>query len=180
MNVEIGNVPDIPFLGIFVSKFLYFVFAVCAHCTVLHSLAETPPLLPPHLGSYTRALLVHQDRRHLSVIPCLPVLLCFNITCVFMSSFLSWRLKIYIFLFLSFRPSLSRCWCIRIRIRICNFLQSLHTWFSKRKLLIGCARQVYARIKVIGRWPRGLLQCSAECRIHINHVFYLSSLSDSL
>ncbi len=30
----------------------------------------TPPL-PPHLGSYTRALLASQDRRHLFVTPCL-------------------------------------------------------------------------------------------------------------
>ncbi len=29
----------------------------------------TPPPLPPHLGSYTRALLVSQDRRHLFVTP---------------------------------------------------------------------------------------------------------------
>ncbi len=37
----------------------------------LYSLAETPqlPPLPPHLGSYTRALLVSQDRRHLFVTP---------------------------------------------------------------------------------------------------------------
>ncbi len=28
------------------------------------------PPLPPHLGSYTRALLVSQDRRHLFVTPC--------------------------------------------------------------------------------------------------------------
>jgi hypothetical protein len=37
----------------------------------LNSLAETPqpspPPLPPYLGSYTRALLVSQDRRHLFV-----------------------------------------------------------------------------------------------------------------
>jgi hypothetical protein len=33
----------------------------------VYSLAETPPLPPlsPHLGSYTKALLVSQDRRHL-------------------------------------------------------------------------------------------------------------------
>ncbi len=31
--------------------------------------ATTP--LPPHLGSYTRALLVSQDRRHLFVTPCM-------------------------------------------------------------------------------------------------------------
>jgi hypothetical protein len=29
------------------------------------------PLLPPHLGSYTRALLASKDRRHLFVTPCL-------------------------------------------------------------------------------------------------------------
>jgi hypothetical protein len=32
--------------------------------------ATLPP--PPHLGSFTRALLVRQDRRHLFVTPCLP------------------------------------------------------------------------------------------------------------
>ncbi len=38
----------------------------------LFSLAVTPPnaTSPPHLGSYTRALLVSQDRRHLFVTPC--------------------------------------------------------------------------------------------------------------
>ncbi len=41
-------------------------------CVQLYSLPETlqPHLLPPHLGSYTRALLVSQDRRHLFVTPC--------------------------------------------------------------------------------------------------------------
>ncbi len=39
----------------------------CAH---LYSLAETPRNPPPPLGSYIRALLVIQDRRHLFVIPC--------------------------------------------------------------------------------------------------------------
>jgi hypothetical protein len=46
----------------------------CAHCTTVYSLADTPepPALPPHFGgSYTRALLVSQDRRHLFVTPCL-------------------------------------------------------------------------------------------------------------
>ena len=40
-------------------------------CVQLSSLAETsqPPSLPPDLGSYTRALLVSQDRRHLCVTP---------------------------------------------------------------------------------------------------------------
>ncbi len=37
----------------------------------LYSLAEALQFstLPPHLGSYTRALLVSQDRRHLIVTP---------------------------------------------------------------------------------------------------------------
>ncbi len=40
-------------------------------CVMLHSLAETQqPHIPPHLGSFTRALLVSQDRRHLFVTPC--------------------------------------------------------------------------------------------------------------
>ncbi len=40
-------------------------------CVQLYSLAETPqlPHLPRHLGSYTKALLVSQDRRHLFVTP---------------------------------------------------------------------------------------------------------------
>jgi hypothetical protein len=41
-------------------------------CVRLYSLAQTPLLPPPpsHLGSYTRALLVSQDRRHLFVTLC--------------------------------------------------------------------------------------------------------------
>jgi hypothetical protein len=41
-------------------------------CAQLYSLAETPqlPPLPPHRDSYTRALLVSKDRRHLFVSPC--------------------------------------------------------------------------------------------------------------
>jgi hypothetical protein len=41
-------------------------------CTA-YSLAETqqPPPLPPHCGSYTRALLVSQDRRQLLVTRCI-------------------------------------------------------------------------------------------------------------
>ncbi len=40
-------------------------------CVQLYSLAETPQLspLPQHLGSYTKALLISQDRRHLFVTP---------------------------------------------------------------------------------------------------------------
>jgi hypothetical protein len=46
-----------------------FIWAPCAQ---LYSLAETThPPPPPDLGSYTRALLVSQDRRHLFVIPSL-------------------------------------------------------------------------------------------------------------
>jgi hypothetical protein len=40
--------------------------------SMLYSLAETPQPphpLPPHLGSYTRALLVSQNRRHLFATP---------------------------------------------------------------------------------------------------------------
>ncbi len=45
---------------------------IWATCAQLHLLAETPQPPPPlHLGSYTRALLVSQDRRHLFVTPCL-------------------------------------------------------------------------------------------------------------
>ncbi len=42
---------------------------IWAPCVQLYSLTETPqlPPLPPHLGSYTRSLLVSQDRRHLFV-----------------------------------------------------------------------------------------------------------------
>ena len=42
-------------------------------CVPLYSLVETPQLPPslPHLGSYTRALLVSQDRRNPIVTPCL-------------------------------------------------------------------------------------------------------------
>ncbi len=39
-------------------------------CTaVLFGWDPASPSLPPHLGSYTRALLVNQDRRHLIVTP---------------------------------------------------------------------------------------------------------------
>ncbi len=44
-------------------------------CAQLYSLAETPqpppPPIPPHWDSYTRALLVRKDRRHLCVTPLL-------------------------------------------------------------------------------------------------------------
>jgi hypothetical protein len=45
-----------------------FIWAPCAQ---MYSLAETPQPspLPPHLGSYTRAQLVSNDRRHLFVTP---------------------------------------------------------------------------------------------------------------
>jgi hypothetical protein len=50
------------------------LFVLHVHCAQLYSLAETPqpapPPIPPHLGSYTRALLFSQDRRHLVVTPC--------------------------------------------------------------------------------------------------------------
>jgi hypothetical protein len=37
-------------------------------CTADSAASPTPP--PPNLGSYTRALLVSQDRQHLLVTPC--------------------------------------------------------------------------------------------------------------
>ncbi len=44
-------------------------------CAQLYSLAETPQVatpspIPPNLDSYTRAILVRKDRRHLFVTPC--------------------------------------------------------------------------------------------------------------
>jgi hypothetical protein len=45
-----------------------------APCAQLYSLVETPHSPhPPHLGSYTRELLVSQDRRHLFVTPWIQV-----------------------------------------------------------------------------------------------------------
>jgi hypothetical protein len=41
-------------------------------CTAVLETPQLPPL-PPHLGSYTRALSVSQDRRHLLVTPCCTV-----------------------------------------------------------------------------------------------------------
>ncbi len=46
-----------------------FIWAPCAQ---LYSIAETPSL--PHLGTYTRALLASQDRRHLFVTPPLGII----------------------------------------------------------------------------------------------------------
>ncbi len=44
------------------------LFGLYVHsCT--HWLRPATPTPPPHLGSYTRALLVSQDRRHLFVTP---------------------------------------------------------------------------------------------------------------
>jgi hypothetical protein len=50
-----------------------FIWAPCAQ---LYSLAETPqpsppPPIHPHFDSYSRALLISQDGRHLFMIPCL-------------------------------------------------------------------------------------------------------------
>ncbi len=41
---------------------------IWASCAQLYSVAETPQLPPPpHFGSYSRALLISQDRQHLLV-----------------------------------------------------------------------------------------------------------------
>ncbi len=47
------------------------LFGLNVH-TCTHWLRPRNP--PPHLGSYTRALLVSQDRRHFFVTPCFPVI----------------------------------------------------------------------------------------------------------
>jgi hypothetical protein len=47
-----------------------FIWAPVYSCTHWLRPRNLPPL-PPHLGSYKRALLVSQDRRHLFVTPCL-------------------------------------------------------------------------------------------------------------
>jgi hypothetical protein len=52
------------------------LFGLHVHRCTLYSLTETPqlPPIPLHMGSYTRALLVSQDRRHLFVTPWLTLL----------------------------------------------------------------------------------------------------------
>ncbi len=49
------------------------VYWAPVYCSCTHWLSLRPrnsPTFPQHLGSYTRALLVSQDRRHLFVTPC--------------------------------------------------------------------------------------------------------------
>ncbi len=46
-----------------------FIWAPCAQLFHWLRPLNNPPPSPPHLGSYTRALLVRQDRRHLFVTP---------------------------------------------------------------------------------------------------------------
>ncbi len=46
-----------------------FIWTPCVQLYVLIDWDPASPLLSPHLGSYTRALLVSQDRRHLFVFP---------------------------------------------------------------------------------------------------------------
>jgi hypothetical protein len=53
-----------------------FIWAPVYSCTHWLRPCNSPPPLPPHLGSYTRALLVIQDRRHLFVTPCRRVRSC--------------------------------------------------------------------------------------------------------
>ncbi len=49
--------------------YLQSLFGLLCTAVLFGSDPATPPL-PPHLGSYTRALLVSQDRRHLFLTPC--------------------------------------------------------------------------------------------------------------
>ncbi len=44
---------------------------MCTAVLISWEPALPPPLHPPHLGSYTRALVVSRNRRHLFVTPCL-------------------------------------------------------------------------------------------------------------
>jgi hypothetical protein len=46
------------------------LFGLHVYTVQLYSLSETPHPPPPYFGTYTRALLVIQDRRHLFVTPC--------------------------------------------------------------------------------------------------------------
>ncbi len=50
----------------------YVKYGVSSTKSPVYSCTQTrpPPPPPPHLGSYTRALLVSQNRRHLFVTPC--------------------------------------------------------------------------------------------------------------
>ncbi len=51
------------------------LFGLHGHSCTHWLRSRTPPLpFPSHLGSYTRALLVSQDRRHVFVTPCYQVL----------------------------------------------------------------------------------------------------------
>jgi hypothetical protein len=49
------------------------LFGLHVHSFAVLIAAEAPQPPPPHLGSYRRALLVGQDRRHLFVTPCIPI-----------------------------------------------------------------------------------------------------------
>jgi hypothetical protein len=52
-----------------------FIWAQCAQLYA-HWLRPRNLTPPPHLGTYKRALLVSQDRRHLFVTPCLEPSIC--------------------------------------------------------------------------------------------------------
>jgi hypothetical protein len=54
--------------GVRSTKFIWAPVNSCTHW--LRVKPRNSPPLPLHLGSYTRALLVSQDRRHLFVTPC--------------------------------------------------------------------------------------------------------------
>ncbi len=59
-----GSGRAFPRKGIHMRNFL------CSAAVLIGWSPATPPPLTPHLGAYTRALLVSQDRRHLFVTPC--------------------------------------------------------------------------------------------------------------
>jgi hypothetical protein len=63
-------------------------------CTAVYSLAETPQVSPPrHLGSYTRARLVSQDRRHLFVTPWFPCCTIYFVHCQLWWCCVKYRIK---------------------------------------------------------------------------------------
>jgi hypothetical protein len=60
----------VPSLGKYGVRFPKFIWAPCAQLYTHWLRPRNPPPSPPHLGSYTRALLVSQGRRNLFVTSC--------------------------------------------------------------------------------------------------------------
>ncbi len=116
-----------------------FIWAPCAQ---LYSLAETPqppPPFLPHLGSYTRALLVSQDRRHLYVTLWYDISLMLvraryrdlaspleSISCIHIKPwFCNWALQIMSLLSMALRSIYRAQWCRKLQIKNCSDILSL-------------------------------------------------------